>query len=566
MEMVGYLPKIVMLLSAAVFIVVIFNRLKLSPVLGYLVAGALIGEHGVGYINSEELSVFAKYGVVFLLFAIGLELTFERLIAMRWHVFGFGSAQVVLTAFVIGVITYMMGWGTEIAIVIGASLALSSTAIVLKVIMDNGEQSTQIGRLALANLLLQDFIVVPLLVLVPLLSSKSDGVTILLLTALLKAFVAMVSIFFIGRLVLRPLFRLIASTKSEELFIATTLLIVLGASLATHYLQLSLALGAFVAGLLVAETQYQHRVEDTIMPFKDLLMGLFFLTIGMGIDLKVVQEDLFTIIALSVALIIGKAGIIIVLCRLFRFSLGAAIYSGLLLSQGSEFAFILFGLASQSGIGILSQSMAEVLLLVVTVTMALTPALAQLGIWVTRRLDLHPEEVNRVHDNQFSDLSKHVIIAGFGRVGEMVAKMLEAKRLTYVVLEADAVRAKEGKKKGYPVYHGDPTRIETLQHIGADRARTVIVAIRDSVYLKKAVHAINAHYPYLPIIVRADDLRQANILRRLGAMVIVPETYEAGLQLAGVLLRANGMSEVEVSRLKNQFRLGNYEQQKEILE
>lgn len=565
----GYLPNIVMLLAAAVMIVAVFKRLNLSPVLGYLVAGALIGENGFGYLNSTDLNIFAKFGIVFLLFAIGLELTIERLMDMRSHVFGFGTAQVLLTSTTIGFAVYMIGESMQAAIVIGGALALSSTAIVLRVISDSGGQTTQVGRLALANLLLQDFIVVPLLVLVPLLAKESDAIMTTLASATSKAFIAMFIIFFLGRMLLRPVFDLIASVKSNELFIATTLLIVLGTSLATEYLGLSLALGAFIAGLLVAETRYQHQVEDSIMPFKDLLMGLFFMTVGMTIDLAAMYEQLGAVLGLSVTLILVKALIIIALCRIFRFPWGSAIHAGLLLSQGSEFAFILFSLAANPSLGLLNADVAQMLLLVVTVTMAVTPPLSLLGKWLSELLDDNLGIVEADDENggvKHKDLNKHVIVAGFGRVGEMVARMLDFKKVNYIIVEADAKRAREGRKKGYPVYHGDPTKVEVLEHVGIDRAKTVIVAIRDNLYMKKMVRAINSKYPYLPIVVRADDLRMANTLKKIGAMVIVPEAYEAGLQLAGALLKATGVSEAEVSRIKNHFRAGNYEATKEMIE
>lgn len=565
MEHLGYLPQVVMLLSAAVFVVAIFKRLNLSPVLGYLFAGAAIGEHGFGYIDSNELKVFAEFGVVFLLFAIGLELTLERLIAMRWHVFGFGTAQVVLTAAVISFASLALGLRIEASILIGGALALSSTAIVLRVISDSNGHNTQVGRLALANLLLQDFAVVPLLVLVPLLSNPSDGVLVTLASALGKAFLAMFIIFFVGRMLLRPLFKLIASAKSNELFIAATLLVVLGSSLATEYLGLSLAMGAFIAGLMVAETQYQHQVEDTILPFKDLLMGLFFMTVGMTIDLVTIYQQLPLVVLISLALLVGKALIIIGLSKLFGFPWGSAIHSGLLLSQGGEFAFILFGLASQADIGVLTPQTAQILLLVVTMTMALTPALSMLGYWINRKMDENGDENDvDVRFQDAADLNRHVVIAGFGRTGTMVARLLSAKKVNYVVVEADAKKAKDGRAKGFPVYHGDPSKVSTLESISMSRARAAIITIPDTVYMKKAIRAIHKEYPDIPIVVRSDDLTHSNALKKLGATIIVPEKFESGLQMAGALLAAVGMSTVEISRLKNEFRAGNYERAQDL--
>lgn len=571
MNSLGYLPNIVFLLSAAVVIVTIFKRLNLSPVLGYLVAGAAIGQHGFGYVDSNDLGIFAKFGVVFLLFMIGLELTIERLMVMRWHVFGFGTLQVVTTASVIAAFTYyIVGLSLEASIIIGGSLALSSTAIVLRVIADNNSQVTQVGRVSLANLLLQDFAVVPLLVLVPLLALQTDNISVTLMNATGKAFIAMFVIFFVGRMLLRPLFALIASVKSNELFVAATLLVVLGTSLATEYLQLSLALGAFIAGLLVAETQYQHQVEDVIMPFKDLLMGLFFMTVGMTIDLQAIYDQLFLIIELSLGLILCKALIIIILCKLFGFPLGCAIHAGLLLSQGGEFAFILFGLASRDSIGLISHEHTEVLLLVVTATMALTPLLSMLGKKINDRLSkskIQAELENFDGEKvlELEDLNRHVVIAGFGRVGKMVARLLSVKKVNYVVIESDAKTVKEGRAAGFPVFHGDATKVADLRNIGINRAKTAIIAINEDVYLKRAMRTIHKECPDLAIVARAEDLKHAKSLEKIGPSVIVPEKYEAGLQMAGALLKAIGVSEFEVSRIKNQFRAGNYKWAKEIM-
>jgi CPA2 family monovalent cation:H+ antiporter-2 len=567
-EYSGILKEVVILLATAVIVVALFKRLHLSPVLGYLVAGTLIGQNGFGFIDSSDLEIFAKLGVVFLLFAIGLELTIDRLMVMRWHVFGFGSLQVLITSAVIGTVCFAVGLSVEASIVIGGALSLSSTAVVLRVIADNSAQSTQVGRISLANLLLQDFAVVPLLVLVPLLAKSGGDVGTALATATVKAFVAMLVIFFLGRMLLRPLFRLIASAKSNELFIATTLLVVLGVSMITEYLGLSLALGAFIAGLLVAETQYQHQVEDSIMPFKDLLLGLFFMTVGMSINIVAIYEQLDLIAALSMALIFVKAIIIFILCRLFHFPRGSALHAGLLLSQGGEFAFILFALAAGPGLEIIDTNTAQLLLLVVTVTMALTPALSLLGKWLNQRIETKTSHLNEtfVESSKLTDdLSNHVVIIGFGKVGEMVARMLTDQKVHYVALDSDIKRVKEMSKRGFSIFHADPTKIESLERVGAHRAKTIIITIREQSSLKKVISVMRKSHPEVPIVVRTEDLRHSHSLRTLGATEIVPEKYEAALQLAGALLRAIGVSEFEVSRVKNQYRAANYERIRDAL-
>ncbi len=349
----SFLQNTVVILLAAVVVVAIFKRFHLSPVLGYFVAGAAIGEHGwFHFVKSADTEVFGELGVVFLLFAIGLELTFERLKSMRVHVFGFGGMQFLLTFGVIFLCLYVFGINTNTAIVISGGFALSSTAIVLQVISEERKQSTQVGRLSLAVLLMQDLAVVPLLVLVPLLASGKDAHVLELIgSVLFKAIFVLIAIFVLGRLLLRPIFRIInyTTSKNNELFIGTTLLIVLASALATEMMGLSLALGAFVAGLLVAETEFHLQAEESINPFKGLLLGLFFMTVGMSFNISLVLQEWHTIIMISFFLIVIKAFIIMALGFGFRFNWGTSIHAGLLLAQGSEFAFILFNLASRQG-------------------------------------------------------------------------------------------------------------------------------------------------------------------------------------------------------------------------
>lgn len=558
MQTIQFLPHILIILSAAVFVVAIFKRLNLSPVLGYFVAGACIGEHGFAIVTARETSSFGEFGIVFLLFAIGLELTFERLKAMRRHVFGFGTLQVMLSGALIAFLVYILGGSINAAIIIGGGLALSSTAIVLQVLAEHRRQSTQVGRLALATLLLQDFAVVPLLVLIPLLAGAKAGIMAAMGVAFLKAIIALVAIFVVGRLALRPLFSMISSAnsaKSNELFVATTLLIALGAAWGTEHMGLSLALGAFVAGLLVAETEFQHQVEDTISPFKGLFLGLFFMTVGMAVDINLVMAKLPLILLISVGVIVVKTTIISLLCLLCRFTVGAAIHAGLLLSQGGEFAFILFRLAADKSI--LDAELGQILLLVVTVTMALTPLLSALGHWCAARLDKEKLDTDYI-SQEVADLANHVIITGLGRVGKMVASLLEEEEVHYVAVDSDIKNVEEARINGFPAYPGDASNPVLLRALGIERAQSVIITVEDEPTLKRITNTIHSYFPAVTIIVRAKDLSNADELTKAGAHVIVPETYETGLQLGGAVLKSVGISEWEVSRLKNQFRAGNY--------
>ncbi|WP_353271155.1 monovalent cation:proton antiporter-2 (CPA2) family protein [Wolbachia endosymbiont (group A) of Alloplasta piceator] len=560
-----HLFDIIILLSAAVFIVIAFWKMNISPVLGYFVAGAVIGSHGFNLIHSAEaMDNLAEFGVVFLLFIIGLELTFERLIAMRIHVFGFGSLQVIVTMVAIWCIALAFGVNTNIATVIGGGLALSSTAIVLQVLQEKGSQASQVGRLSIAVLLMQDFAVVPLIVLVPLLTGNSEHSLISSLAgSLVQAAIALVLIFITGRLLLRPLFSVIAKMESNEVFISTTLLIVLGAAFITEQFHLSLALGAFVAGLLVAETEYRHSVEHAVLPFKDLFLGLFFMTVGMSINTELLLNKLPLITLLSIILIVLKTSIIYILCRFFGFKSAPAIQAGLLLSQGGEFAFILFRLADE--LNVLPSEIAQVLMMVTTVTMAFTPLLSGLGDWIansfsTEKTILDDEAV----ETDTQDLYNHVIVAGFGRVGYMVTKMLTAEHLSYVVVDIQSKIVKEGKSDSFPIYLGDVTRCEILKSVGIERAQALVISIKNEVTIKKVVSLVAANFPHVNIVIRLPDLSNVEVYRDLGASKIIPETPEIGLQLGGAALSLSGISESGVTSLKSRFRKGNYSMLKDL--
>ncbi|MGL9757725.1 MAG: monovalent cation:proton antiporter-2 (CPA2) family protein [Wolbachia sp.] len=560
-----HLFDIIILLSAAVFIVIAFWKMNISPVLGYFVAGAVIGSHGFNLIHSAEaMDNLAEFGVVFLLFIIGLELTFERLIAMRIHVFGFGSLQVIVTMVAIWCIALAFGVSTNMAAVIGGGLALSSTAIVLQVLQEKGSQASQVGRLSIAVLLMQDFAVVPLIVLVPLLAGNSKHSLISSLAgSLVQAAIALVLIFITGRLLLRPLFSVIAKMESNEVFISTTLLIVLGAAFITEQFHLSLALGAFVAGLLVAETEYRHSVEHAVLPFKDLFLGLFFMTVGMSIDTELLLNKLPLITLLSIILIVLKTSIIYILCRFFGFKSAPAIQAGLLLSQGGEFAFILFRLADE--LDVLPSEIAQVLMMVTTVTMAFTPLLSGLGDWIansfsTEKTILDDEAV----ETDTQDLYNHVIVAGFGRVGYMVTKMLTAEHLSYVVVDIQSKIVKEGKSDSFPIYLGDVTRCEILKSVGIERAQALVISIKNEVTMKKVVSLVATNFPHVNIVIRLPDLSNVEVYRDLGVSKIIPETSEIGLQLGGAALSLSGISESGVTSLKSRFRKGNYSMLKDL--
>lgn len=554
------LVNVITLIATAVFIVIVFRYFKLSPVLGYLVAGILIGNHGLNVVDSNQIKLLGEFGVVFLLFAIGLELSFERLKAMRKYVFGLGTLQVLFTSIIITAIASVI-YNNNTAVIIGGGLALSSTALVMRVIDESRNQSTQIGRVSLSILILQDFAVVPLLVIIPLLGNNNGRISIALALgyAFIKALIALVVIFTAGRLLLRPLFDLISSDNiaTNELPIAMTLLIVLSAAWGTEYFGLSLALGAFVAGVLVAETDFRLQAEESIEPFKSLLLGLFFMTVGMGINIKEIYEHTIYVVSISFCLIFLKTLIIFVLCILFGFNKSVALNAGIILSQGSEFTFVLFDLARRNNV--IEEKIVNILLLVITFTMALTPILAAIGQKMAEKLE-KMQGKTPLQKIEFSsrDLVNHVIIAGFGKVGKMVARVLEVEEINYIALDINNDLVNREIVNGFPAFRGDVSQIDVLKAVGAERALTVILTMSNEITIKKALKAISQNFLNVNIIIRLKNLKKADEFYDAGASTILPVEYETGLMLGALVLRSVGISENEVNRINEQFRMGNY--------
>ncbi|MBI1275602.1 potassium transporter [bacterium] len=551
----SFLMDVLLLLAAAVVVVVVFRRMNVSPVLGYLVAGGLIGPYGFGVIkHADSTAGIAEIGVVFLLFMIGLELSFERLRDMRRHVFGLGSMQFVFTGLLL-MMMLMLLWQKHwaVALVLGFGLALSSTAIVLQVVRERGGQASQVGRLSLAVLLLQDLAVVPLLVVVPLLAGNDQaGIGLLLGKALINGMIVMVAIVLIGRLFLRPIFRLIASIDNQEIFVALTLLIVLGSSFATHSMGLSMALGAFLAGLLVAETEFHHQVEADIMPFKGLFLGLFFMTVGMQLDIDLLKNDTLFIVLCTLGLVTLKSAVLALVCRLSGIRWPVAIQTGLLLSQGGEFAFILFGLAAESKL--LDKGTSQQLMVIVTMSMAVTPLLGvtgeKLARWMEKRNTAQPQHI--LADT--SDLDHHVVLAGFGHVGQSLGEMLEMEGIAYVAIDTSAKLVSEQRKKQKPIYYGDTRRADVLDAVGANRASVIVFTYTGGQELARSIAATKRAYPGTLIAARAVDSANADKLRRAGASVIISEYLETSLLFGQAVLKARGVSDIETRRIAQAIR------------
>lgn len=549
--------EIVILLLSAVLIVALFRVLRLSPALGHLAAGTIIGPFGFSFISDvKTTSGIAEFGVILLLFLIGLELSFERLRSIRKHVFGFGSAQVLISGGLFAILFMGLGGEAQAGIIIGGGLALSSTAIVLQVIAEQGEKSSQVGRLSLAILILQDLAVIPLLVLVAILSDHDRSISEALADAALKASFCLAIIFIAGRFLLRPFLHFIASLENTELFSATTLLVLLGVAWLSGVAGLSPALGAFLAGLLIAETEFKPQVEADILPFKNLLLGLFFMTVGMSLDLNMLTARFTSIIGLTIALMACKTMIIMALCRVFKFNLSTAIHVGLLLSQGGEFTFILFKLAGNNGI--ISSELSQILLVVVTMSMALTPLVAHLGKKIATILEKHSISRSETMLEETTDLSQHVVISGFGRVGHTVAMLLESENIPYIAIDIDSFMVSRERKSGIPIYYGDTTRIHVLKSLAIERARAMIITHNDTRVAIQTITSVRDIGLDLPIIARARNIEQVQKLEKAGATLAVAEMFEVSLQLGGSLLKEVGISDHEISRIIDIFRAEDY--------
>ncbi|KAF9599999.1 hypothetical protein IFM89_002472 [Coptis chinensis] len=562
------------LLLASVIFVPLFQKIPGgSPVLGYLAAGILIGPYGFSIIRHVHgTKAIAEFGVVFLLFNIGLELSVERLSSMKKYVFGLGSAQVLVTAVVVGLIThYVCGQPGPAAIVIGNGLALSSTAVVLQVLQERGESTSRHGRATFSVLLFQDLAVVVLLILIPLISPNSSkggigfqAIAEALGLAALKALVAISAIIAGGRLLLRPIYRQIAENQNAEIFSACTLLVILGTSLLTARAGLSMALGAFLAGLLLAETEFSLQVESDIAPYRGLLLGLFFMTVGMSIDPKLLVSN-FPVILGTLGLLIGGKGILVAsIGRLFGVSMIAAIRVGLLLAPGGEFAFVAFGEAVNQGI--MSPQLSSLLFLVVGISMALTPWLAAGGQSIASRFEQHDVRSLLPVESETDDLQDHIIICGFGRVGQIIAQLLSERLIPFVALDVRSERVAVGRALDLPVYFGDAGSREVLHKIGAERACAAAITLDTPGANYRTVWALSKYFPNVKTFVRAHDVDHGVNLEKAGATAVVPETLEPSLQLAAAVLAQAKLPTSEIAATINEFRTRHLSELTELCE
>ena len=550
-----YLTDILVLLAAAIVAVPVFRRLGLGSVLGYLAAGTIVGPWGFGFIDRiEEVRHIAEFGVVFLLFIIGIELKPARLWDMRHMVFGLGATQVLVTGLVICGLALMYGQPLRTAIIIGFGLALSSTAFGLQILTERGTITESHGRTAFSVLLFQDLAVVPLLTLVSLLAVKTpllEGLEF----ALLEAVLIILFVILVGRYLLSPMLRLVAVSRTAEVFTAAAVFAVLGTAWLMEEAGLSLALGAFLAGLMMAESSYRHQVVADIQPFRGILLGLFFMGVGMSIDFGLLGRHGVEIAALVLALLLIKSAILWLLCRLMGVAPADSARVALLLSQSGEFGFVIFGLATISGI--LADHYFHILTLVIALTMAMTPLMANLGEYIYRRMSSKTERCD-ISTDHIEPGQPHVIIAGFGRVGRRVSRILQAMNVPYLAIDSNADSVLDGRQDGYAVFYGDASQVDVLKAAGAGQASAIVCTldrVRPAVNL---VRILRQQYPDITIHARGRDRKHCEQLLKAGATRAISETLESSMQIGAAVLDTMGILEEDAAALIESIRMEYY--------
>jgi CPA2 family monovalent cation:H+ antiporter-2 len=564
-----FLREILLFLILAGVLIPTLQRLRINQVLGFLAVGALLGPFGLGALALHTpwlsfltfpagpgISMLAEIGVLFLMFMIGLELSAARLWSMRRWVFGAGTAQVVASATLIGAALYLYGLPGQAAVILGLVLSLSSTAVVMQLMNQQHSTGTRLGQAAFAVLMLQDLAVVPILILIGALAKGAgDGNDALLLAAitLAKAAGAIAVIYLVGGRVVHPLFRAFARQRQPDVFMALVLLATFGIAALSAAAGLSMALGALIAGLLLAETEFKHEVELMVEPFKGLLMGLFFMTVGMTIDTGQILDAPLWLAIFVLGLVLIKGLVVALLFRTGGLPWGRAIEGGLLLGQGGEFAFIVIGYAATSGV--LDPALGARVMLAVGLSLFITPLLARLGTAIGDQLETRGDQLAAQHDHAaLSAVRGQVIIAGFGRVGQQLGKLLTAQKIPFVAFETDARLVAQLRADGWPVWFGNAARPELLRRVHADEAPAIVLTMDQPLAALQAVHGIRREFPHVALFARSRDEKHARDLRLAGASVVVPETLEASLQLSSFVLGAMGLEERTIDAIVDRER------------
>ncbi len=532
-------------LSAAVVAVALFSRLGFGSVLGYLAAGVAIGPWAFGLVdNVENILHFSEFGVVLLLFLIGLELHPARLWTMRHGVFGAGGSQVALSAALIGGVCWLSGLPWQTSLTVGLGLSLSSTAFALQALAEKGQLTARHGRTAFSILLFQDIAAIPIIALVPLLTDLGGGIDPL---SVLKVFGTVAAVILVGHFALLHVFRLVARTGIDEIFTATALLTVIGVALLMESIGLSMALGAFLAGVLLADSEFRHALEANIEPFKGLLLGLFFMAVGMSVNFGLLATEIGLVMWLVIALMACKFCVLLLVGHGVGLNFRSRLYLAISISQGGEFAFVIFGIAVASGV--MPKELSELLILVVTLSMAATTFLFML----LERLPATKDSAGEKHDLPVMEENR-VIIAGFGRFGQIVGRLLQAKKIGFTALEVSSEQVDFVRKYGNKIYYGDASRLEFLRAARVEDAAFFVLAIDDVETSVRTAETVLRQFPHVRILARARNRDHVHRLMDIGVADIYRETFPASLEAAEDLLNFLGMPSQEAARARKIFR------------
>jgi CPA2 family monovalent cation:H+ antiporter-2 len=557
------LNGIMILLILSVLAVSLMRRINLPPILGYLLVGVVAGEHMLGWIpGGHTIEFLAELGVVFLLFMIGLEVSISHLMAMRRILLGLGGLQVLLsTLSTIFIAYYIVGFSIEASFAVGGALSLSSTAIVVKQLQEQFEMHSRHGRNALGILLFQDLAVVPFLVAIPILAGGGDHPVIAFSWAFVKAIIAFIIMFVAGHWLLKPLLRTVASAYSIELFTLTILMVSLAAAWITESMGLSLALGAFLAGVMLAETEFRHQVETEIRPFRDVLLGLFFVVVGTELDPWAFVDQWHWALLLTVGVIIGKGGLIALLVRFSGQDKGVALRTGAVLSQGGEFGFAVLALAVNRGV--VTTEQVQPILVATVLSMAIAPIIIRYNGWFVKCCSAEYRNQRNAQEMALSEESSHhqnhVIIAGFGRVGQNLAVFLREEGFDYLALDVDVSLITQAFDSGEPVHYGDSSHPEILDLAGLARASALVITFHDSKLSKRIISEARRLNGKIPIIVRTSDDHLIEEFEDAGANVVIPESLETSLNVATLTLEKLNVDGEEIKRLITEARERKYQ-------
>jgi len=556
----GYL-EVLAILSSAVLMVWIFRRLKLPAILAYLVAGMLVGEHGLAFAHEQvDYEHFAELGIVFLLFTLGLEFSLPKLVAMRHLVVAVGSLQVIISMALFMLVAMLFGQSFSASFVIGGILALSSTAIVIRQLSETGAMKRKSGQLSVAVLLFQDVAVVPLLIIIPMLALDTESSMVLALVfALFKGVFVVALLLFSGKWLLPRLFNLVAQVRTDELFVLTTLAVTLIAAALTQWFGLSMALGAFLAGMMLGESQYKHQLEADIRPYRDILLGLFFVTVGMKLDLSLLVSSPFTILSVMLSFMLVKLIVVKTLAERAGVAKKDAWASGFMLAQMGEFGFVLIALANQ--VNLLPLDVTSILLGSGILSMAVTPYMINharnWSILLTKEKPADTESLQELPEKN-RELSEHVIICGFGRVGQTVSRFLKQEKIDFVAIDIDPLRVSEARDAGENVLFGSSRQAELLNAARLNQAKLVVIAFGEDKQSIDAIQKVRSMSADVPILVRTRNDDQLEQLQKVGANQVVPETLEGSLMLVSQVLSLSGVPFSRIFRRVQKERKNHY--------